>query len=232
LDNISPEYAGEGMFGISEPFELVPGEEYELWMKTDTMDSYAIYTCVAERVYDADTLLGVAIGNTAVIGGTIEADVPFVLIAVDASNEMAQYMSGMYMSLDGATTLNIRYLQGPVAIVRPVPEKYLPNTPLIVQFTSTVNADEMTWDVTTDTSFDEVLTALKNRKRPVIGYISQEGGTVTDVCHLATFTEDDIRFLYLSYDGSGDLLAGEVYWTSYGSVEFKRSRFKAVSVTD
>lgn len=115
-----------GMALVAAPFNLVPGKEYQVTFKTNSGVSTAAYKCVAETIYGDGIETGVAIGNTSVAGGTIESEAPFVIVAGSEAFKSQTGLSGMIMPLDGGTYINYCIIDGPVAIVNPIPERYLP----------------------------------------------------------------------------------------------------------
>lgn len=123
-DNLEVD-ADTGGAPVRTPFNLVPGKAYDVNFRSDVSD-YEIYKCIAESYCQEGIEMGVVIGNTSVVGGTIESEAPFVIMAASEAFQSQMGATGMIMPLDGGTYINRCIIDGPVAIVNPIPERYLP----------------------------------------------------------------------------------------------------------
>lgn len=211
--------AGDGMFMIMEPFDLVPDKEYHVFIRTDTMESGESFTCLAEEIYVDGSYTGVAIGNNAVVGGSIESDAPFCIIAADTSLTGGQF-GGMYVPLDGATEVSLRNISGPVAVIRQVPAKYLPNNPFVVHFSAN---DSMT-TVIADKSFADVLQAVQSEACPVVGYLTIEGQLYRLCLNCTQFADTDMTFFSLNPNGINCVMYF-VNWFDDESITFEYKYF-------
>lgn len=111
----------EGTFFLMDAVKpLATGDEYIVnWNGTE-------YPCVCEDYIEEDTPAGWMLGNTSVLGGTQENELPFlIIIPNELMVEILGGITGMIFPLDGTTELTIS-ITGEVEVIHPMPAKYLP----------------------------------------------------------------------------------------------------------
>lgn len=113
---------------VQTPFNFVPGKEYEVYFHTSGMTSSDRndYKCIAEPIYEEGIEIGVAIGNTSALGGTIESEAPFVVMVFAEAVKTQAGAHGFVMPLNGDTQIVALHIDGPAEVVNPIPERYLP----------------------------------------------------------------------------------------------------------
>lgn len=120
--------ADMGSAPVQTPFNFVPGKEYEVYFHTPGMTSSdrKDYKCIAEPIYTEGIEMGVAIGNTSALGGTIESEAPFVVMVFAEAFKAQAGAHGFVMPLNGDAKIVTLSIDGPVEVVNPIPERYLP----------------------------------------------------------------------------------------------------------
>lgn len=111
----------EGTFYLMDAVKpMVAGEEYSVnWNSTE-------YSCICEDYIEEDTHAGWMLGNTSMLGGMQENELPFLIIVPnELMVEILGGITGMIVPLDGTTELTIS-ITGEVEVIHPMPAKYLP----------------------------------------------------------------------------------------------------------
>jgi hypothetical protein len=106
------------MFAVPNVISLIAGETYTVhWNGTN-------YTCIAHGSAE-DGNMGIFLGNSAAIEGSMTTDDPFVVAALFPEGAAEMGCGILAVPLDGSTSLTLS-ITGPVEVVHPLDEKYLP----------------------------------------------------------------------------------------------------------
>ena len=202
-----------GMFVLMNSIPLAAGHEYVVRWETEVTRA-TTYNCFCESV-NVDGMDVLAIGNTSVLGGTIESDDPFVMM----TNLPAEAGVGtMIVALDGATTAQIYYITGSVEVVSPCPARYLANNPYIARFVATVSTNG-TISVTSTDNLSEAVSIAKLGERPMRAHLEIEN--IFHVLDLTLIDEDSLVFTSTSEQGNSILVYG-ITWGASG-VTFEKT---------
>lgn len=119
LPETTPTFSEDvGMFLGIEPFTIMPEAG-----KTYTVVFNGVeYECVAEK---PEGFIGVALGNTSAVEGTLTTNDPFAIVAVSPENsEDSMGASFFAIPLDGSTSVTVKIV-GIEETVKPIDDKYI-----------------------------------------------------------------------------------------------------------
>lgn len=211
-----------GGFLIPGEVALIAGKEYEVQYRNGKDGAFTSYKCIAEELVIEGIRQGVALGNTSVLGGSTVSEAPFIILCDMPEEFTLPGYGGMLMAPDGATSVSF-YINGPMPIINPIPKKYLPNNPMIVHFTGTLN------NITVDTSFDEVYSAMKTGLRQIVAYFATESG-YTEVWDFSGADEENIKFKRIVHNADSTADFAQIDWYIDGRITVKALRINGTAI--